>query len=425
MPFDYPARRARIAGALGLTDEVLLIGAGQPVPKPEISDALLAFIAHQEYYYLTGHAEAIGGILAYDPHTGEWSSFVPEVTELDRVWEGREQLPGELLAKFPAWFASRRGRPVVMLGAAVPGLASDAGRTAEVRELYKHARRPKEPAEIVLMQRCAAATTAGYAAIQSLLKPGVSERTLQIELEAEYFRRGAQVTGYDSIVGVGAQSAVFHGAPSPDRVARDGDFILIDSGAQLDRYVIDVTRTYVAGKASAFQRDLYQTVLGAQTRTCDRCRPGAEWKELHFATAVDMMGGLVAMGVLNGNPQSLVEQEVHTLFYPHGLGHMVGLGVRDASGLEPGRKRDERPSLRSLRMDLILRAGYIVTVEPGLYLIPAILNDRARRDKYRAAVNWDLVDRHQHLGGVRIEDNILVTESAPVNLTAAIPKDLR
>ena len=88
------------------------------------------------------------------------------------------------------------------------------------------------------------------------------------------------------------------------------------------------------------------------------------------------------------------------------------------------RQKDERPSLRSLRMDLILRPGYIVTVEPGLYFIPAILNDRNRRDKYRRTVNWDLVDRHLHIGGVRVEDNLLVTEADPVNLTAAIPKAL-
>jgi Xaa-Pro aminopeptidase len=424
MTIDYAARRARIAPALGLQpDEILLAGAGHPLPKPEISDALLPFIAHQEYYYLTGHAEANGGIAAYDAKTG-WASFVPEVTEMDRVWEGKEQLPGELLAKFPAWLAARQSRKVVMLGAPVTGVAFDEARTAQVREAYKHARRPKEPAEIDLMKRCAAAATAGYAKIQPLLRPGVSERTLQIELEAEYFRHGAQVTGYDSIVGVGAQSAVFHGSPSPDRIAKDGDFILIDSGPQLDRYVIDVTRTYVAGKPSAFQRDLATVVLEAQRRTCDRCQPGAEWKDLHLATAADMLGGLVAMGVLRGDPHSLVEQEAHTLFYPHGLGHLLGLGVRDASGLEPGRPKDPRPSLRSLRMDLVLRAGYITTVEPGLYFIPAILNDPARRAKYRDAVNWPLVEQHLHLGGVRFEDNLLITDGAPVNLTAAIPKGI-
>lgn len=425
MSIDYAARRERIAPALGLkADEFLLVGAGLPMPKPEISDMVLPFIAHQEYYYLTGHAEATGGIIAYDPRARSWTSFVPEVTELDRVWEGKEQLPGELLAQFPAWLAARSGRQAIALGAAIPGVMFDAARSAEVREAYKHARRPKEPAEVALMKRGAAAAAAGYAKIQPLLKPGVSERTLQIELEAEYFRHGAQCTGYDSIVGVGAQSAVFHGSPSPDRVARDGDFILIDSGPQLDRYVIDVTRTYVAGQASAFQRDFASVVLEAQKRACDRCRPGTEWKELHLATAADLMGGLVAMGVMKGNPASLVEQDAHTLFYPHGLGHLVGLGVRDAGGLEPGRTKDPRPSLRSLRMDLVLRPGYLTTVEPGLYLIPAILNDPVRREKYRDVVNWSLVEQHLHIGGVRFEDNLLITDGAPLNLTAAIPKGI-
>jgi Xaa-Pro aminopeptidase len=422
MNFNFPARRERIARALGLTNEVLLIGAGHLLPKPEISDAHLPFIAHQEYYYLTGHADAIGGILAFDSALGEWTSFVAETTEMDRVWEGREQLPGEFLAAFPAWFAARRDRPVIMLGDPIAGIPADEARTHAVRELYKHARRPKEPGEVLLMQRGAAATAAGYAAIQPLLRPGVSERSLQIELETAYFRAGAQTTGYDTIVGIGAQSAVFHGSPSPARVAKDGDFILIDSGAQIDRYVTDVTRTYAIGRISPFQRDLYQAVLGAQQRACDLCRPGMEWKALHFSTAADLMCSLAAMGVVRGDPHALVEQDVHTLFYPHGLGHMVGLGVRDASGLEPGRNFDPRPSLRSLRMDLILRENYIVTVEPGLYFIPAILSDPGRRARHRNAVNWALVDQHLHIGGVRIEDNILVTAGEPVNLTEAIPK---
>lgn len=424
MPFDFAARRERIARALNLTDEILLIGAGHPLPKPEISDQMLPYIAHQEYYYLTGHDDAMGGILAYDARDRKWTSFVPEVTEADRVWEGLEQLPGELLPTFGGWLAQRRNRPTIVLGAPLPGVASDEARTAEIRERYKHARRAKEPAEIDLMKRAAAATAAGYAAVQPFLKPGVSERRIQVELEAEYFRQGAQKTGYDTIVGVGAQSAVFHGSPSNERIARDGDFILIDSGAELDRYVIDVTRTYVAGKPSAFQRDLHAAVLAAQIRACGRCRAGAEWKEIHFSTAIDMVGSLVEMGLMHGNPSSLVEQDAHTLFFPHGVGHMLGLGVRDASGLEPGRTKDPRPSLRSLRMDLVLRPGYIVTVEPGLYFVPALLNDPARRAKYRDAVNWPLAEQHLALGGVRIEDNLVITEGEPVNLTSAIPKEL-
>ncbi len=422
MNLDHAARRERIALVLALTNEILLAGAGHPVPKPEISDQQLPFVAHQEYYYLTGLADAAGAVIAFDPRTG-WTSFVPEVTEMERVWEGREQLPGELLGRLPAWLAARPDRPVVMLGAPVPGVTADEGRTGAVRETLQHARRPKEPAETALMRECAAATAAGYAAVQPFLRPGITERRMQIELEAEYFRHGAQKTGYDTIIGTGPNSAVFHGSPS-HRVAQEGDFILIDSGAELERYVIDVTRTYVAGAPTAFQRDLHQVVLGAQVRAIERCRPGAEWKDIHFAAAAELIGGLVAMGVMQGDPASLVEREAHMLFFPHGLGHMLGLGVRDASGLEPGRTRDPRPCLRSLRMDLILRPGYIVTVEPGLYFIPALLNDPARREKYRDCVNWPRAEECLGLGGVRIEDNILVTAGAPENLTAAIPKSL-
>jgi Xaa-Pro aminopeptidase len=426
MKFDHAARRARIAPALGLRpDEILLVGAGHPIAKPEISDQHLPFIAHQEYFYLTGHEDAPGGVIAYDPQDGgTWTSFVPEVTEIQRVWDGTEQLPGEFLGKFPSWLQARRGRRIIMLGSPLELVPSDMARTAEVREAFKHARRAKEPAEIALMRRCAAATIAGYKALQPFLRPGVSERRMQVELEAEYFRQGAQTTGYSSIVGVGAQSAVFHGSPSNERIAKAGDFILIDSGAQLDRYVIDVTRTYVAGEPSAFQRDFAQAVIDAQRGACARCRPGAEWTDIHFGAAVDMVASLVEIGLMKGNPSSLVEQEAHTLFFPHGVGHMLGLGVRDASGLEPGRTQNPRPSLRSLRMDLILRPGYIVTVEPGLYFIPALLNDPQRRVLYRDAVNWSLAEKCLHLGGVRFEDNLVITDDEPENLTAAIPMAL-
>ncbi|MBI5423658.1 MAG: aminopeptidase P N-terminal domain-containing protein [Opitutae bacterium] len=424
MSVDYSARRARIVSALGLKpDELLLVGAGHPIPKPELSEQHLPFIAHQEYYYLAGHADAPGGIVAYDPQANAWTSFVPEVTEMERVWDGTVQLPGEFLSRFGAWLAARQNRRIAMLGAPVDGVAADEALTARVRDALRHARRPKDAAEVELMKRCAVATAEGYAAVQPFLRPGVSERRMQIELEAGFFRGGAERTGYDTIIGVGKQAAVFHGSPSPDRIAREGDFILIDAGGELDRYVIDVTRTYVAGgKPSAFQRDLYAAVKNAQARACAKCVPGAEWKDIHFGAAVDMIGSLVDMGVMKGNATSLVEQEAHMLFFPHGIGHMLGLGVRDAGGLEPGRTKDPRPCLRSLRIDLPLRPGYIVTVEPGLYFIPALLNDPARREKYRDCVNWSLAEQHLDLGGVRIEDNMLVTDSAPVNLTAAIPQ---
>lgn len=420
------ARRARVAAALALDETVLLVGAGEPISLPEGSDQAYPFRSHAEYFYLAGQ-ECAGGVVAFDPRDaarrddGGWVSFVPAVTECERVWEGREQMPGTPLASFDAWLAARRGRPIAALGAPLRNVATDEASTLRAREQLRHARRPKDAHELDLIRRAAAATAPGYAKLRSLLQPGVTERALQIELETEFFRHGAARPGYGSIVGSGPNAAVLHFEPS-SRAARAGEFVLVDAGAEIDRYMADVTRTYVVGEPTAFQRDLHQVVLAAEERAIARCVPGAEWKEIHLATAVDLVGGLVSMNVMRGDPETLVEQEAHTLFFPHGLGHMVGLGVRDGSGLFPGRTKDPRPCLRTLRMDLPLAPGYVVTIEPGLYFIPALLNDPARRDRYRDQVNWPLVEQHLALGGVRIEDNVLVTTGAPEVLTSAIPK---
>lgn len=419
------ARRARLAAALPLGDALLLVGAGEPVPLPEGTDQTYPFRAHAEYFYLT-EMECPGGVVAFDPRDGAaegWVSFVPEVTEAERVWEGRTQPPGEPISALERWLASRSDRPIAVLGEPLRGMHVDAALTSQVREYFQHARRPKDALEIERLKRTAAATAAGYARLRGLIRPGVSERELQIELEAEFFRAGATRTGYGSIVGTGSNAAVLHFEPSA-RVVEAGDLVLVDAGAEIDRYVIDVTRTFVAGQPSAFQRDLYDIVLSTQKLAIERCIPGVEWRDVHLAAALDLTAGLVAIGVLRGDPHSLVEREAHTLFFPHGLGHMLGLGVRDASGTLPGRIKDARSALQTLRMDLPLQAGYVVTVEPGVYFIPPLLNDPRRRERYHDCVNWDLVAQHLHLGGVRIEDNILVTDHGPENLTAAIPKTL-
>ena len=419
------ARHARLAAALKLTDEILLLGAGHPVPLPENTDQTYPFRAHSEFFYVAG-IECPGALAAFDPHDGPragWRFFVPQVSEDERVWSALCQQRGEPLAAFPAWLTTRRGRPLAVLGAPLPGVRADEAVTARVREAFTHARRPKDAAEIAVMRRAAVATAAGYAQAAAMIAPGVTERAVQIELEAAFFRHGAQRPGYGTIVGSGPNAAVLHFEPTA-RAARRGELVLIDAGAEVDRYVIDVTRTYVAGRPTAFQRDLYQIVLAAEQKAIARCVAGAEWRDIHLQSAVEMTAGLVSLGLMRGAPESLVEQEAHLLFFPHGVGHMVGLGVRDASGMLPGRAKDPRPCLRNLRMDLPLAPGYVVTVEPGLYFIPAILQDPARRRKFRHCVRWDRVEPHLALGGVRIEDNVLVTAGGPDVLTAAIPKKL-
>ena len=419
----FSERRNRVASALGLTNELLLIGAGHPIALPENTDQTYPFRSHSEYFYLTG-SNSPGGVLAFDPKDGAdgWVSFVPEITDAERTWEGLVQPEGTPITALEPWLTNRRGRPLVLLGEPIRGVAPDPTLSGPAREKFRHARRAKDAVEIDTLNRAARATAAGFSALRQAIRPGVTERQLQIELETVFFRAGADRTGYETIIGTGSNSAILHFLPS-NRTTMTGDLLLVDAGAEVGRYVIDVTRTYIVGdNPDPFQRDLYQIVLAAEQAGIAGCTLGAEWKELHLRIATQITEGLIQLGLLQGSAVSLVEQGAHQLFFPHGLGHLVGLGVRDASGLLPGRQKDASAKFSNLRMDLPLQENYVTTVEPGIYFIPAILNSSTNRERYHDCVNWELAERHQTLGGIRIEDNVLVTADGPVVLTSDIPK---
>lgn len=444
-------RRRRVADFLKLGDDVLVVGAGEHLSIPGGADQTYKFIPHAEYRYLADRAVP-SAVAAYDAN-GDWVDFLPPVTEAERIWEGREPVEwtdARPLTELPAWLAARRGRRVVNLGSAVketesggqtggtpvPQGTHDSGgtpvpqgsqatqdaRVAEVRELLMQARRPKDDVEMARIRKAVSATVFGYKKARETIAVGATERRIQVEMEAEFYRRGADRTGYGTIVGSGPNSAILHFDPSA-REVRPGELVLIDAGAEIEGYTADVTRTYGAeGPPAGFAGELYGVVLRAQIAAIARCTAGAEFREIHMAAARDMAAGLVEIGVLRGNAAELVDRDAHALFFPHGLGHLVGLGVRDASGYLPGRERSTRFGLAYLRIDMPLQVNYVVTIEPGLYFIPAILQDPERRKTFADAVNWPLVDKHLQMGGVRIEDDVLVTNGPPEVLTKEIGK---
>ena len=413
-------RRERAASAWAPADDVILVGAGEPVSIPGGADQTYPFLAHTEYVWIADR-ETAGAVTAYDPREG-WTDFGPVVTEAERVWEGREQGPGVPLSELPAWLAARRGRPVVHLGSPLAG-ANGGARTEALREALTHARRPKDEVEIARIRRAVAATVKGYEAAVAAIREGVTERAVQVEMESAFYRGGGTRTAYGSIVGFGSNAAVLHFEPGT-RVAKKGDLVLIDAGAEVERYCADVTRTYRVGPWDGFARELYEMLLEVQVRAVASCRAGAEWRDIHLASATGIAGGLAKLGILKGTAEGLVEQDTHALFYPHGLGHLLGLGVRDASGYLPGRARSTRPGLSMLRTDLPLEPGYVITVEPGVYFIRALLASPANREKHAKTVAWDRVDGLLDFGGIRIEDDVLVTKGDPDILTAAIPKSI-
>lgn len=414
---EVAGRRARVAQAWGLEDEIVTIDAGVPIGLPGGADQCYPYITHPDYRWLT-ECQREGGVLAFDPKSG-WAHFEPAVTDMERVWGGGPAPIGRPIEELDAWLVERQGRPRVRLGAnANPGESVPLRLQAELL----HARRPKDEGEIALLRLAVDATRAAHAAAVAAIRPGATEREVQIELETAAARAGATAMGYATIVGTGPNSAIFHATPGATPLKED-EFVLIDAGAQVDGYTADVTRTYPSsGRFTADQQWIYDAVLRALQRGTDACRVGTEWSEVHLTAARSLAESLIEAGILRVSADEALDSEAIALFFPHGVGHLVGLGVRDASGPALGRKGDRRFAGINLRMDLPLGEGYLTTVEPGLYFIPALLQSPERRHRFGDAVVWQEAERYLGLGGVRLEDNILVTANGPVNLTESIPK---
>tara|TARA_B100001123_G_scaffold413354_1_gene511633 strand:+ start:2373 stop:3770 length:1398 start_codon:yes stop_codon:yes gene_type:complete len=441
------ARRERAIAGWNLDRGVVLIPAGLLLPISG-TDQFHEYHAHPEHRYLAGIGQP-GGVLAFDTEEG-WNLFVPQPEAAERVWTGEGPSLAEIqevaglqcvrpTSELGDWLEKRRGEPVTVIGnediterGNEYGIESwtslesptDDGESQRLRAVVAELRRAKDTHELALMRKAADATHRGHMAGLRKACAGISERALQIEIEVEFFRAGAERTAYESIVGGGPNAATLHFSPTK-RQFHQGELILVDAGAEVGGYASDVTRTYPVGnRYEGMQRDLYSLVLATQERAIARSKPGAEYKDLHLAASLEIAQGLSDIGLLRGNAASLLEQDAQALFFPHGLGHMLGLATHDAGGCLEGRESSELPTLRYLRADLPLQPGYVVTIEPGIYFIRALLEDPNLRKRYRDEVAWERVDKLLDFGGIRIEDDVLVTEEGPEVLSSQTPKSL-
>jgi Xaa-Pro aminopeptidase len=215
-----------------------------------------------------------------------------------------------------------------------------------------------------------------------------------------------------------------------DNVLADGDLLLADVGAETaGGWAGDVTRTWpVSGHFSTPQRELYQVVLAAQHAAIAAVRPGVRYRDIHVLACRALASGLVDLGVLRGDPVQLCADGVVALLFPHGVGHLIGLDVHDMedlgdrAGYAPGRRRATEFGTRFLRLDRDLVPGMAVTIEPGLYLAPAILDDPTLSANADGRLDRRRLADFAGVRGIRIEDDVLVTANGADVLTAAIPK---
>jgi len=285
----------------------------------------------------------------------------------------------------------------------------------------------KSEEEVAQIEIALKTTYKMYISAMHLAQPGVFEKDIAGRIDGLAIAEGGS-TAFPTILSVDGQ--ILHNQSHENRL-RKGRLLVVDAGAQSPmHYATDITRTIpVGGKFTARQKEIYEVVLAGQESAIKAIKPGIMYKDIHLQTARIMASGLKAVGLMKGDVDEAVSQGTHALFFPHGLGHMLGLDVHDMEnlgenyvGYDESVKRSDQFGLAYLRMAKKLEPGHVMTVEPGIYFIPPLIDKWKAEKKGFPFIAYDKLETYRDFGGIRIEDDVLVTKQAGRVLGRPIPK---
>jgi len=260
-------------------------------------------------------------------------------------------------------------------------------------------------------------------------KPGVYEREVASAMEAVVLSHGSALS-FPTIFSIHGETLHNH---HYDNKMQAGDMAVNDSGAESAlHYASDITRTVpVGGKFSRRQKEIYAIILNAQEKAIEAVKPGVEFRDIHLLACRVLTSGLKDLGLMKGDIEQAVQAGAHTLFFQCGLGHMLGLDVHDMEGLgeefvgyTDTIKRNPEFGFKSLRLAKALEPGFVITVEPGIYFIPELMDRWKAAQKNSQYINYELLETYRDFGGIRIEDDVLVTETGHHILGKKIPKTI-
>ena len=420
-------RRERLS-ALG--QRSLVIWSGQPLARNFPANTY-SFRANSHFLYLAGQA-LVGAALHLDQ--GQLTLFMDDPKPGAALWHGPEPdretraaaigaIAAYPLAKLPAHLGEAATLPILDWPQRLP--QSPAHWHQAMAMAMVETRLYQDPLALVEIERAAAVSVAAHRAGMAATPRATQEAQVRAAMEQVILGENL-ACAYNSIVTT--RGEVLHN-PHYHHPLEAGDLLLADVGAETAAgWAADITRTWpVSGRFSGPQRDLYEVVLAAHDGAIAAAQPGVEYRQLHLLACRLLAAGLVDLGILRGDVDHLVERDAHALFFPHGLGHLLGLDVHDMedlgdrAGYAPGRQRSDRFGLCFLRLDRPLAPGMVVTIEPGFYQVPAILEPARHSGQYDDAVNWDRLESFGSVRGIRIEDDVLITEGGHRVLTAALP----
>lgn len=281
----------------------------------------------------------------------------------------------------------------------------------------------KSPAEVEVLRYVAKVSSDAHKRVMKNIRPGWHEYQGEAEfLHHAYSVGGCRHVSYTCICGAGTNSAILHyghaGSPN-DRLIKNGEMCLFDMGANYNGYAADITCSFpVNGKFTDDQKLIYNAVLAARDAVCGAAKEGVSWVDMHLLANRVMLGEMKKGGLLQGEVDEMMSAGLNGIFQPHGLGHLIGLDVHDVGGyLSHCPERPTQPGANRLRMARTLMAGMYVTIEPGCYFIEPLLNKAFADPNLRKFLVKEEIDRFRNFGGVRIEDDVLITKTGIDNFT--------
>lgn len=321
--------------------------------------------------------------------------------------------PDEALQHLPDDFArcAILGEAQSALGACVPN------NPQAVVDYLEYHRAIKTPYEIEMMREATRRGVRGHRAAERAFRAGASEFGIHLAY-CQAAGQDANDLPYNNIVALNTHGAVLH-YTDRDRVPpKQIRSFLIDAGGSHAGYASDITRTYASDADGEFQ-SMIDAVDAAEQRLCDKVRAGTDYKQIHLDAHLEMATILRDFGVIDMAPESAVETGISAKFFPHGIGHYIGLQVHDVGGFlasDQGGTIDKPDGHPYLRLTRVLEPGAVVTIEPGIYFAD-LLMEELRNGEHASTVNWDKVETLRPYGGIRIEDDVVCTDGEPVNLT--------
>lgn len=402
------------------------------------TDFEFPFRQESNFWYFTGVNEPDYHMLL-DVKTGDYHLFAPKRDSHYAVWHGRVKTKDEIRDEYQpdhlhedndllTIFRNLAPSVVYCLDEEQAEFVEDLSRefkvdTEAISDAITYCRCIKTPGELEQLRRAADVNNIAHLEVLKALKPGMFEYEMKAIFDYHQMRHGLLQPAYNGIHAAGVNSAILHYVENNNRI-NNGDLYLIDSGFESEGYASDVTRTYPAnGRFTGDQAAIYQVALNALNRVIELVKPGVKMEDMHLAAARIIMQGLKDIDIVKGDIDDLMENNIFALFFPHGLGHFLGLDTHDVGGYPKGVDRIDRPGIKFLRLRRELQPGMVITIEPGIYFVPALLKPAIEDPEKSRFLNKKKIETLLNFGGIRIEDNLIITEDGHENLTT-VPKEI-